>query len=155
MLNNILTKTEDELLSLYNNLTMSEKIEEDKKLIEDIKLADSDKFEVIKDITDHTRLKLYLDLLIKERFIANESYTEEGKLEVDEQRAIKKGYTFDIATKQGRGKPWSMAHKNIISLKYAFKLAQEIEAYEVGVFFNGKIYWKSSYPVINFIVIYS
>ena len=77
-----------DLVKFAKSIPLEYEIEEDKKLIEDMKLADSDIFKVIKDITDHTRLKLYLDLLIKERFIANESYTEEEKLEVDEQRAI-------------------------------------------------------------------
>ena len=72
---------------------------------------------------------------------------------MDAQRAINKGYTFAVATKAEKGQPWQTVYENLTSLKHALRLAQEIKAYDVAVLFEGKIYWKSSYPVINFTVI--
>ena len=46
---------------------------------------------------------------------------------MDEQRAIKKGYTFAVAAKAEKGQPWQTVYENLISLKHALRLTQEIK----------------------------
>ena len=64
---------------------------------------------------------------MENRLIANERYTEKELLEMDEKHAIKKGYTFAVATKAEKGQPWQTVYENLISLKHALRLTQEIK----------------------------
>lgn len=66
----------------------------------------------------------------------------------DEELALKHNIAFEVATKTGRGKPWITVRNDILKLSDAFNLVANIEAYEVGIFIDGYIYWTTHNPTI-------
>lgn len=78
----------------------------------------------------------------------------------DGQYAREQGYCFQICTKAAKGKPWTVCYDEIASLGEAFRLIEDISAFECAVFVikngMGFLYWSSRSPSsYNHTAIYS
>ncbi len=67
----------------------------------------------------------------------------------DNEVAITLNCIFEIATKTGKGKPWIALYSDIDNLLSAYDIANQLDAYEVAIFYKGFMYWKSKFPIFN------
>lgn len=72
----------------------------------------------------------------------------------DEKHAIDCGHTFNVHIKSGKGQPWVEIQSGINTLSEALILANSFTDYEVGILFNGYIYWSSRLNIFNSSVLY-
>ena len=72
----------------------------------------------------------------------------------DEKYATNCGYTFNLCIKSGKGQPWIEVQSEIHTLCEALSLADKLTDYEVGILFNGYIYWTSRSKTFNSPVLY-
>ena len=72
----------------------------------------------------------------------------------DAKHARKRGLTFEVVSKAGRGKRWETVEANISDLERAIQLARSLGGYESGVFTDGPyplggfLYWTSKRPEV-------
>ena len=72
---------------------------------------------------------------------------DEHLYKADRAAAKSRGHLFSVATKEKRGARWIEVHTEIDDLHAAMMPAQNLLAYEVGIFVNGGfIYWTSIHP---------
>lgn len=78
----------------------------------------------------------------------------EETIEADTAIANERGFLFGVMRKEKRHGSWTEVFVDIQDLQTAMTMASAVQAYEVGVFLGGKIYWTSRCPdVFNSIVI--
>lgn len=78
----------------------------------------------------------------------------EETVEADKAIAKERGFLFGVMRKEKRHGTWTEVVADIDDLQKAMTLAGAVEAFEVGVFLGGKIYWTSRSPdVLNSTVI--
>jgi len=66
------------------------------------------------------------------------------------EAARDRGLIFEVAAKESARGRWLTVHPDIQDLDVAMKLAEDVDAVEVGVFlvtrFGGFLYWTSKWP---------
>lgn len=78
--------------------------------------------------------------------------TQQMPPENDLDRAQRVGVMFQVATKAARGRPWTHVGE-ATGLSEAFALANQLDAYEVGLLKVTRealefLYWSSRYPTV-------
>lgn len=93
---------------------------------------------------------------ISEMILDDQPLSPEERLVMDEKVAIKHGIKFSVLTKEGKSMRWNTVYTGITPLSEAFRLASELDAFEVSIFReDGIIYWSSKFKILNSLKFYT